>query len=558
MLARCLGILVVSCALGSQLACGSATADDADTGADDGTNDVPDVRDESPSDVPDEGEDVGGCEAGFTDCDGVCVDLETDPEHCGACENSCPDALHATGTCASESCGLRCDPGWVDVDPDPGCDLECTPSTPAVEDCDGVDDDCNGLTDDGAGFECVFGTTESCTTTCGTPGTNTCTGECIWDCVPPDEVCDGVDQDCDGVVDDGLYGVVWAVEALPAVTGTAVFSVALAVANDEVGLGYVLSTGAATTVGQPRFVRSRLSDGSQPGAAVALGSGSSTTALAAGASASIASFVWSTSDGATPRGESLQVRSALLGSAYVLGASGVVDSSDEAPSADPSVARSLSDDVAYVAWIEVVSAVRRVEVASVENRVSPAVAATVVVSADGNPADPSIAIHGDDTILVAWAAGLPADIQVQRLSADLELLGIAQNLSNTDAAESTRPGVAAADDGFLVVWEETGVGVMLSTLGADGSVGTAATTLAAGGATGPVVAPDLGGGFAVAYETDSSVELVRVNADGIPHGDPLVFDGASHPALAAIPDGGLILAFLQEGSVRLVRIGCPP
>ncbi len=46
---------------------------------------------------------------------------------------------------------------------------------PETEVCNGVDDDCDDMVDEG----------------------------CVPMCMPEPEVCDGVDNDCDGVVDEG-------------------------------------------------------------------------------------------------------------------------------------------------------------------------------------------------------------------------------------------------------------------------------------------------------------------------------------------------------------------
>jgi hypothetical protein len=84
------------------------------------------------SDVP------GGsasCPTDQTACDGVCVRLETDPAHCGACGTACSGGTVCDqGTCAL-SCGggtTACGVGCVDTALDPahcgGCNKACAPT----------------------------------------------------------------------------------------------------------------------------------------------------------------------------------------------------------------------------------------------------------------------------------------------------------------------------------------------------------------------------------------------------------------------------------------------
>ena len=93
----------------------------------------------------------------------------------------------------------------------PTCDLAsntcvCIPS--GAEICDGLDNDCNGTIDDGfnVGQTCTNGVGE-----CVATGAIICDGggNAICDAVPgspSNEVCDGLDNNCDGTADDGNPG----------------------------------------------------------------------------------------------------------------------------------------------------------------------------------------------------------------------------------------------------------------------------------------------------------------------------------------------------------------
>ncbi|MBI5516475.1 MAG: hypothetical protein HY909_22010, partial [Deltaproteobacteria bacterium] len=88
---------------------------------------------------------------------------------------------------------------------------------PGMETCDGVDNDCNGTVDDGCA--CRPGESRRCyggpagtadvgvcragTQSCVTTGAMTAWGPCAMAVVPSPEVCDGMDNNCDGFVDDG-------------------------------------------------------------------------------------------------------------------------------------------------------------------------------------------------------------------------------------------------------------------------------------------------------------------------------------------------------------------
>ena len=69
---------------------------------------------------------VSICPAGTTDCGGVCVDTQTDLDHCGGCGQACAFA-HAAAECVGGVCQLgACDAGWDDCDGDPqtGCEAD--------------------------------------------------------------------------------------------------------------------------------------------------------------------------------------------------------------------------------------------------------------------------------------------------------------------------------------------------------------------------------------------------------------------------------------------------
>ena len=79
------------------------------------------------------------------------------------------------------------------------------PKNPGVETCDGIDNDCNGAVDDGnlpqVGQPCGSNTGEC------KQGALSCTAgvlDCLGDVPPSAELCDGKDNDCDGTIDNGI------------------------------------------------------------------------------------------------------------------------------------------------------------------------------------------------------------------------------------------------------------------------------------------------------------------------------------------------------------------
>lgn len=123
------------------------------------------------------------------DCDG---EVDEDFADLG---QACAPENEACGTVGTWSCSSN------------GQSLVCAadPVPPVPETCNGVDDDCNGEVDDvvGAGDACAVGVGA-----CEQSGTRTCdpsSGALICDATPgtpTTEVCNGIDADCDGVVDN--------------------------------------------------------------------------------------------------------------------------------------------------------------------------------------------------------------------------------------------------------------------------------------------------------------------------------------------------------------------
>ena len=171
-------------------------------------NEVCDGLDNNCNGIVDDGTGIttcgtGPCQHTVPDClDGQpnkCDPLEgAMPEECDGVDNNCngivDDGL-GTATCGIGAC-LKTVANCLD-----GKQQVCDPGSGASDEiCDGIDNDCNGPADDGLGA-----------TTCGIGPCEHTVDNCVDGqpvvCDPfegaQDEICDGLDNNCDGLADEG-------------------------------------------------------------------------------------------------------------------------------------------------------------------------------------------------------------------------------------------------------------------------------------------------------------------------------------------------------------------
>ena len=138
-----------------------------------------------------------------------CVPSSSDDASCDGVDNDCDGAIDEDYVSSATSCGIGACADAGATSCVAGAEVDsCNAGTPAADDasCDGVDNDCNGVVDDGF----VAGVVNCGVGACAAVGSIACVaGVEVASCTPgapaaDDANCDGIDNNCNGAVDEGF------------------------------------------------------------------------------------------------------------------------------------------------------------------------------------------------------------------------------------------------------------------------------------------------------------------------------------------------------------------
>ncbi len=132
-----------------------------------------------------------------------CVPGEPSAETCDGADNDCDDRVDEDFVGRRASCGLGACTRTVEVC-QAGRPVDCEPGAPTPETCDGTDEDCDGRVDDAPRPElCGLGNCTAESAFCRDGRAEGC-----WPGEPAEELCNLEDDDCDGATDEDFVGLV--------------------------------------------------------------------------------------------------------------------------------------------------------------------------------------------------------------------------------------------------------------------------------------------------------------------------------------------------------------